>query len=124
MWRTLIAIGIAPPGTAGPQADDAMPAAVGVGFTDVGSGQPGTDRSAGVSVSTLAFKYVGSPGINRSAGFRASTLRVAYVGSGRSGTDRSAGVVGLCGEGTAGSNDSIMIHGFGPVLQGVSEQTW
>jgi hypothetical protein len=39
--------GITPPGMSGPEADDVMPAAVGVGFTDVGSGQPGTDRWAG-----------------------------------------------------------------------------
>lgn len=39
-----ILAGITPAGVSGPEADDVMPAAVGVGFTDVGSGQPGTDR--------------------------------------------------------------------------------
>eukprot|EP00878_Enallax_costatus_P024506 GHUV01026156.1.p1 GENE.GHUV01026156.1~~GHUV01026156.1.p1 ORF type:complete len:311 (+),score=70.48 GHUV01026156.1:99-1031(+) len=45
MWGTLIKTGIAPAGTTGCEADDSMPEAVGVGFTDVGSGQPGTDSS-------------------------------------------------------------------------------
>ncbi|WIA35650.1 hypothetical protein OEZ86_004062 [Tetradesmus obliquus] len=45
MWRILESAGITPPGVSGPEADDVMPAAVGVGFTDVGSGQPGTDSS-------------------------------------------------------------------------------
>jgi hypothetical protein len=40
----MLPAGISPPGISGPEADDVMPAAVGVGFTDVGSGQPGTDR--------------------------------------------------------------------------------
>lgn len=34
------------PTCTGPEADDGMPAGVGVGFVDVGSGQPGTDRCA------------------------------------------------------------------------------
>src|SRR5690242_12567050 len=42
MWPILIKTGIAPAGTTGCEADDSMPGAVGVGFTDVGSGQPGT----------------------------------------------------------------------------------
>lgn len=45
MWPILIKTGIAPPGTSGPQADDGMPSAVGVGFCDVGCGTPGTDSS-------------------------------------------------------------------------------
>ncbi|KAF6266406.1 hypothetical protein COO60DRAFT_452007 [Scenedesmus sp. NREL 46B-D3] len=45
MWRVLDAAGITPPGVSGPEADDLMPAAMGVGFTDVGGGQPGTDSS-------------------------------------------------------------------------------
>lgn len=44
MWPMLIKTGIAPSGSCGCEADDAMPETVGVGFTDVGSGQPGTDR--------------------------------------------------------------------------------
>ncbi|KAF8069663.1 Tdg [Scenedesmus sp. PABB004] len=44
MWRILSAVGIAPPAS-GPAADDALPAGAGVGFTDVGAGQPGTDSS-------------------------------------------------------------------------------
>lgn len=43
-WPILISTGIAPVGTTGPEADDTMPADVGVGFTDVGTGHPGTDR--------------------------------------------------------------------------------
>lgn len=49
MWPILISTGIAPPGTTGPEADDSMPETVGVGFIDVGSGQPGTDRFVAVT---------------------------------------------------------------------------
>lgn len=44
LWPILITTGIAPPEVRGPEDDDIMPAAAGVGFTDVGSGVPGTDR--------------------------------------------------------------------------------
>lgn len=44
MWRILAKAGIAPAGTKGAVADDAMPAGMGVGFLDVGCGFPGTDR--------------------------------------------------------------------------------
>lgn len=36
--------GIAPPGIRGPVDDGLMPGTAGVGFTDVGTGHPGTDR--------------------------------------------------------------------------------
>lgn len=42
MWRILIATQIAPPHVTGPQHDDCMASEAGVGFTDVGSGIPGT----------------------------------------------------------------------------------
>lgn len=45
MWRVLATTGIAPL-DAGPLHDDALPQSRGVGFTDVGAGQPGTDRCA------------------------------------------------------------------------------
>lgn len=45
MWRLLIATGIAPPGTQGPEDDDRMPHDCGVGFTDLGTGHPGTVSS-------------------------------------------------------------------------------
>uniref|UniRef100_A0A7S3QS02 Uncharacterized protein n=1 Tax=Dunaliella tertiolecta TaxID=3047 RepID=A0A7S3QS02_DUNTE len=45
MWRLLKQTGIAPPETTGPEADDTMPHSVGVGFTDVGTGHPGTKSS-------------------------------------------------------------------------------
>jgi hypothetical protein len=35
-------------GLPGSEADDTMPTGVGVGFIDVGSGQPGTDRCVGL----------------------------------------------------------------------------
>ena len=44
LWPILIKTGIAPPGAKGPESDDCMPHEVGVGFSDVGSGTPGTDR--------------------------------------------------------------------------------
>ncbi|MEW5317321.1 MAG: hypothetical protein WDW38_008631 [Sanguina aurantia] len=44
MWRLLSASGIAPLGS-GPSADDTLPDSAGVGFTDVGTGHPGTDSS-------------------------------------------------------------------------------
>ncbi|GFH08180.1 UDG domain-containing protein [Haematococcus lacustris] len=46
MWRILIKTGIAPPGITGAEDDDKLPAAAGVGFSDVGAGHPGTDSAA------------------------------------------------------------------------------
>ncbi|KAL0040019.1 hypothetical protein WJX79_002888 [Trebouxia sp. C0005] len=45
MWRILIATRIAPSHVTGPQHDDCMASDAGVGFTDVGSGIPGTISS-------------------------------------------------------------------------------
>ncbi|KAL3151326.1 hypothetical protein ABBQ38_013161 [Trebouxia sp. C0009 RCD-2024] len=45
MWRILVATHIAPAHVTGPQHDGCMPADAGVGFTDVGSGIPGTHSS-------------------------------------------------------------------------------
>eukprot|EP00775_Hariotina_reticulata_P010204 gene10204-10365_t len=44
-WPIMISTGIAPPGTTVPEADDTMPTEAGVGFTDVGTGHPGTDSA-------------------------------------------------------------------------------
>lgn len=44
MWPILIKTGMAPDPKKGCKNDDVMPEAVGIGFTDVGQGQPGTDR--------------------------------------------------------------------------------
>ena len=45
LWRILKDTGIAPGHITGPVDDVHMPSTAGVGFTDVGSGQPGTDSS-------------------------------------------------------------------------------
>lgn len=45
MWPILIKTGLVPPGTTGPEDDDQLPTTWGVGFTDVGTGHPGTDSS-------------------------------------------------------------------------------
>lgn len=44
MWKILRETGIASVDVCGPQDDDRMPSEAGVGFTDVGTGFPGTDR--------------------------------------------------------------------------------
>ena len=45
MWPLLMATGIAPPAIRGAHDDDKMPALAGVGFTDIGTGHPGTDSA-------------------------------------------------------------------------------
>eukprot|EP00955_Chlamydomonas_euryale_P068445 360121-Chlamydomonas_euryale.AAC.23 len=45
MWHILIKTGLAPPGATGPCDDDRAPSESGVGFTDLGTGHPGTDSS-------------------------------------------------------------------------------
>lgn len=44
MWPILSSTGIAPPTVRGPEDDDRMLEEAGVGFTDVGTGHPGTNR--------------------------------------------------------------------------------
>lgn len=44
MWKILRSSGIAPASISGAWDDDRMPTEAGVGFTDVGTGFPGTDR--------------------------------------------------------------------------------
>eukprot|EP00803_Ostreobium_quekettii_P001391 evm.model.scf_794.2 EVM.evm.TU.scf_794.2 scf_794:37497-41914(+) len=45
MWPILCSTGIAPPTVTGPEDDDRMAAEAGVGFTDVGTGHPGTNSA-------------------------------------------------------------------------------
>ncbi|KAG1651377.1 hypothetical protein FOA52_006965, partial [Chlamydomonas sp. UWO 241] len=45
MWPILIKTGLAPPGSTGAHDDDRCAAEAGVGFTDLGTGHPGTDSS-------------------------------------------------------------------------------